>query len=89
MDLRTPIGYLFIVNGLILGAWGIFGTPAATDAATAWRAGSALNLGWGVAMLVFGAAMLAGARYAAKCDAHAAKSADDKKSCGTGCGCAK
>lgn len=79
MDLRTPIAYLFTVLGVILGGWGLIG-----DANT--KAGDNINLWWGVALLVFGLAMGAGAIRAAKCDAK--KDGDaDKKSCGTGCGC--
>lgn len=79
MDLRTPIGYLFIVLGLILGGFGLF-----TGDANITQDGENVNLWWGVAMFVFGAAMLAGARYGAACEK---KKAD--ASCGTDCGCGK
>jgi TRAP-type C4-dicarboxylate transport system permease small subunit len=77
MDLRTPIGYLFTLVGLILTGWGLFG-----DASTHTKAGDNINLWWGVAILVFGLVMGFFARRASKCAA-----AEEKKSCGTGCGC--
>ena len=76
MDLRTPIGYLFTALGVILGGWGLVGGANT-------KAGDNINLWWGLALLVFGIAMLAGARCAAKCS----DTKSDKDSCGTGCGC--
>lgn len=77
MDLRTPIGYLFTLVGIILVGWGFFG-----GADTHTKAGDNINLWWGFTMLVFGLLMGFFAWRATKCDAP-----KDKKSCGTGCGC--
>lgn len=76
MDLRTPIGYLFTVLGVILIAFGFVGGAEHNT-----HAGDNINLWWGVALLVFGLAMGAGAYFASR------KAAKEDKSCGTGCGC--
>ena len=55
LDLRYPIGALFVVLGLLLA---VFGLATAGNAAMYERAGSVnVNLWWGVVMLVFGATM--------------------------------
>ena len=77
MDIRKPIVQLFLILGTILMAWGIFGGEAA-----AGKLPFNLNLWWGAAVFLFGAAMTYYARRAA-----AAESA--RESCGTGCGCSK
>lgn len=64
MDLRLPIGGLFVVLGVILGAYGIM-----TNGDTAMyerSAGVNINLVWGGVMLVFGALFLALAQRAAR-----------------------
>ncbi|MCZ8011592.1 MAG: hypothetical protein ACK6DR_10520 [Gemmatimonas sp.] len=64
MDLRLPIGGLFVVLGVILGTYGIM-----TNGDTAMyerSAGVNINLVWGGVMLAFGALFLALARRAAR-----------------------
>ncbi|MFZ9201707.1 MAG: hypothetical protein ACO23N_04690 [Opitutales bacterium] len=75
MDIRKPIGLLFLILGAILMAWGAFGGEAA-----AGKLPFNLNLWWGVVLVVFGGAMHFFAARAAKAESA---------SCGTGCGCAK
>ena len=55
MDLRLPIGSLFLLFGSIVGIWGIF-TPRSLYKASL---GININADWGVVMVVFGVAMLA------------------------------
>lgn len=56
LDIRTPIGALFLTLGLMLAATGLCGEPRTL-------AGAALDLNvdliWGAALAAFGAAMLA------------------------------
>lgn len=55
LDLRYPIGVLFVVLGLLLA---VFGLATAGDVEMYARAGALnVNLWWGVVMLVFGAVM--------------------------------
>jgi protein-S-isoprenylcysteine O-methyltransferase Ste14 len=64
MDLRLPIGGLFVVLGVILGAFGIM-----TDGDTAMyerSGGLNINLVWGVVMLGFGIIFLGLAQRAAR-----------------------
>lgn len=75
MDIRKPIGLLFLILGVILVAWGAFGGDAA-----AGKLPFNLNLWWGVVLLAFGGAMHLLAARAAKAEAG---------SCGSGCGCSK
>lgn len=64
MDLRLPIGGLFVVLGVILGAYG-FATNG--NVAMYERSGGMnINLIWGAVMLVFGALFLALAQRAAR-----------------------
>jgi hypothetical protein len=57
MDLRIPIGVLFVVLGAILGVYGVM---TAGDTQMYERAGGLnINLWWGLAMLVSGAVFLA------------------------------
>jgi hypothetical protein len=51
MDLRQPIGILFLAYGIILGGYGIARPQPVL--------GLNVNLVWGVVLAVFGAAMLA------------------------------
>ncbi len=56
MDLRLPIGGLFLVLGVILAAYGVI-----TNADTAMyvrSTGVNINLWWGVVMIAFGALFL-------------------------------
>lgn len=53
LDIRTPIGGMFLVDGLILMGYGLFGHPNLTQ-----TQGTNINLLWGVAMTIFGGTML-------------------------------
>ena len=55
LDIRWPIGLMFSLIGLLLTGYGMV---KATDSVSL---GININLIWGVVLLVFGAAMLAGA----------------------------
>jgi hypothetical protein len=64
MDLRLPIGGLFVVLGLMLGVYGLM-----TNGDTAMyerSAGMNINLVWGGVMLAFGTLFLVLARRAAR-----------------------
>ena len=64
MDLRVPIGGLFVALGVILAGWGLF---TADDAELYRRTfGVNLNLWWGGVMLVTGLVFLGLARRAAR-----------------------
>ncbi len=54
LDLRIPLGLMFGIFGLILVAVGIFGPANQTDVSM----GIAINLWWGVVLLVFSSLML-------------------------------
>lgn len=62
LDVRWPIGGLFSVLGLMLTGYGIAtaGDPAHYQRSLAVN----VNLWWGLVMLVFGAALLLGAKAA-------------------------
>jgi hypothetical protein len=53
LDLRLPIGLLFLLLGALLGLYGLVSDPAIY----AVSLGVNVNLWWGVVMLIFGAAM--------------------------------
>ena len=55
LDIRWPIGLMFSLIGLLLTGYGMI---KATDSVSL---GININLKWGAVLLVFGAAMLAGA----------------------------
>lgn len=61
MDIRTPIGLMFLVKGLILAGYG-----AATGGSQIYERSLNynVNLSWGVLLIVFGAIMLGLARRA-------------------------
>ena len=64
MDLRLPIGGLFVVLGVILS---VFGVMTDGDAAMYERSGGMnINLIWGGVMFVFGACFLVLAQRAAR-----------------------
>jgi hypothetical protein len=64
MDLRLPIGGLFVVLGVILG---IFGVMTNGDTVMYQRSGGMnINLIWGGVMLAFGALFLVLARRASR-----------------------
>lgn len=53
LDIRTPIGLMFLVLGVILAAFG-----ALSNTVDYTRAGLNINLWWGLVLVVFGAVML-------------------------------
>ncbi len=57
MDLRYPVGVLFITLGALLAGYGVL-APARPPAAAPVN----VNLIWGLIMLVFGALMILGAQ---------------------------
>jgi hypothetical protein len=60
LDLRLPIGGLFVALGAVIGAFGLY---TAGDAAMYVKSGGLnINLWWGLVLLVTGAAFLAAAR---------------------------
>lgn len=60
LDLRLPIGALFTVLGIVVAGHGL---ATRGDVARYAPSGSLnINLWWGLAMLLFGVAMLLGAR---------------------------
>jgi hypothetical protein len=59
LDIRTPIGLMFSVFGLILTVYGF----VADRAIYARSLGINVNLYWGLALLAFGAVMLLLGRY--------------------------
>jgi hypothetical protein len=63
LDIRYPIGYLFLVVGAILAAYGLFSGP---EIYAAHSLGMNINLWWGAVMVVFGAVMVGLARCGAK-----------------------
>lgn len=62
LDLRLPIGGLFVALGALIGGFGLY---TAGDAAMYAKSGGLnINLWWGLVLLVSGAAFLAAARRA-------------------------
>ena len=64
IDLRLPIGLMFSLLGLLLIGYGVATRGSAMY--VRHSLGININFWWGLAMLVFGAAMLALARHARK-----------------------
>ena len=62
MDIRTPIGWMFLVKGLILAAYG-----ASTRVSPIYdrSLGFNVNLSWGLVLICFGVVMLGLARRSA------------------------
>ena len=56
LDVRIPIGLLFLVVGAILAVFGLVSDPVIYETHSL---GHNINLGWGLVQLVFGAVMLA------------------------------
>jgi hypothetical protein len=54
LDIRTPLGLLFLAIGVLLAGWGLASDPAIYAASL----GININLIWGAAMAGFGALML-------------------------------
>jgi hypothetical protein len=61
VDLRTPLGLLFALLGLLLAGYGLVGDPGVYAASLGFN----VNLWWGLAMVVFGAGMF-GSTYRKK-----------------------
>lgn len=55
LDIRLPLGLLFLVFGVVLGAYGLLGNKVIYDRSL----GINVNLWWGLVMLVFGLVMVA------------------------------
>ena len=55
LDIRIPIGSLFVLLGALLAGYGLLGNPAIYQRSL----GIDINLWWGGALLLFGFAMLA------------------------------
>lgn len=53
IDIRTPIGLMFLVMGFILVAWGLISSPEIY----ARSLGTNINLLWGGVLVAFGAFM--------------------------------
>ncbi len=53
LDIRLPLGLLFVIFGLLLGGFGLFGSKTIYDRSL----GIDINLWWGAIMLLFGLAM--------------------------------
>lgn len=73
VDIRTPIGAMFALIGLMLLGYGIFSMG---DEMYARSLGININLWWGLAMLLFGAAMLALGLRAGRKNANANENKD-------------
>jgi len=55
LDIRYPIGYLFIVIGAILAVYGVVSDPAIY---ASHSLGLNINLGWGIIQIAFGVIMV-------------------------------
>ena len=55
LDIRYPIGYLFLVVGAILAGYGLFSGP---EIYASHSLGMNVNLWWGAVMIVFGGIMV-------------------------------
>lgn len=62
LDIRWPIGYMFLIMGVVLTAYGLFSNPAIY----AQSLGMNVNLIWGVILGAFGVVMLLLARSGRK-----------------------
>ena len=62
LDVRTPTGILFLIVGVLLAGFGVTGDSEMYQRSL----GINVNLYWGVAMTLFGAAMLAWQRLSSK-----------------------
>jgi multisubunit Na+/H+ antiporter MnhG subunit len=54
LDIRLPIGFMFGLFGVILTVYGLFSNPEIYERSL----GINVNLEWGVALILFAAAML-------------------------------
>jgi hypothetical protein len=63
LDIRYPIGLLFLVVGAILAVYGVVSGP---EIYAAHSLGLNINLWWGIIQIAFGALMVALAKMGAK-----------------------
>ncbi|MFM8393427.1 MAG: hypothetical protein ACKOB4_05835 [Acidobacteriota bacterium] len=54
LDIRLPIGFMFLFVGLLLTGYGLFGPQDIYNRSL----GINVNLGWGVVLLIFGLLMM-------------------------------
>jgi len=54
LDIRIPLGSLFVILGVLLAGYGLLSSPSIYQRSL----GIDINLWWGIALLVFGLAML-------------------------------
>ena len=73
LDIRVPIGSLFVILGALLAGYGLLSNPGIYQRSL----GIDVNLWWGGALLVFGFGMLALAWRAASIRTRAADSPQD------------
>ncbi|HEV2987392.1 MAG TPA: hypothetical protein VG759_03045 [Candidatus Angelobacter sp.] len=74
LDIRLPLGLLFLVFGLLLGVYGLAGNKIIYDRSL----GININFWWGIVMLVFGVVMiLLGRRGERLADSPSESPADD------------
>jgi multisubunit Na+/H+ antiporter MnhG subunit len=66
LDIRIPLGSLFVILGVLLAGYGLLSSPAIYQRSL----GIDINLWWGAALLAFGLAMLALAWRAAAAQAR-------------------
>jgi len=71
LDIRIPIGSLFVILGALLAGYGLLGNPALYRRSL----GIDINLWWGAVLLAFGLGMLALAWRAAAARARASRKA--------------
>ena len=71
LDIRIPLGSLFIILGALLAGYGLLSNPAIYQRSL----GIDVNLWWGAALLAFGLAMLALAWRAAAARSRAGRKA--------------
>ena len=62
LDIRTPIGLMFLILGVLLAGYGLVSDPSLY----ARSLGINVNLWWGIVLTVFGAIMFALGRGGAK-----------------------
>jgi hypothetical protein len=63
MDIRAPLGGLFLLLGLMLAGYGLLASGSGGPSDT--TSGTNVNLWWGLVMVAFGAVMLLLSRRAA------------------------
>lgn len=73
LDIRTPIGLMFTIIGLLLAAYGLLGDKAIYQRSL----GININLWWGLVLLAFGLMMLALGRISIKKAEKEIDSADE------------